>query len=132
MKATINFSEIDQLLSRKGINVTLSRGYNNNSFCVYYPFSIFFVKKDISATIVLVGYSSSEVRLKFTLYGLGILENKAKSIIRSKLPQFITMVDDNELKVDINNINALKKAGIRINLNNIVINNSGFNIDVTI
>ena len=132
MKATIYFSEINQLLSRKGINATLSSSYKTNSFRVYYSFNILFVKKEISATIDLVGYTSSDVRLKFTLYGLGILENKAKSIIRSKLPQFITMVDDNELKVDIGNINALKKVGIRINLNDIVIDNSGFNIDVMI
>lgn len=132
MKATIYFSEINQLLSRKGIKATLSSGYQTNSFRVYYPLKILFVKKDVSITIRLKGYSDTVIDLGFSLYGLGSLENKAKKVIKNKLPSFITMVNDNELKVDVGNIQALKKAGIRINLNNIVIDDSGFIVDLDI
>lgn len=130
MIANINFSEINQLLGRKGIKATLSNGYQTNSFRVYYPLKILFVKKDVSITIRLKGYSDTVIDLGFSLYGLGSLENKAKKVIKNKLPNFITMVNDNELKVDVGNIQALKKAGIRINLNNIVIDDSGFMVDL--
>ena len=130
MKATIYFSEINQLLSRKGIKATLSSGYETNSFRVQYTFRILlFIKKDVSATIRLKSYSDTVINLGFSLYGLGSLENKAKKVIRNKLPGFITMVKDNELKVDIGNIKALKKAGIQVRLNNIEINDLGLIIN---
>lgn len=129
MKATIYFSEINQLLSRKGIKATLSSGYETNSFRVQYTLKVLFIRKDVSATIRLKGYSDTVINLGFSLYGLGALENKAKKVIKNKLPSFISLVSDNELKVDLGNIQALKKAGIRINLNNIVINDLGFIID---
>lgn len=129
MKATIYFSEINQLLSRKGIKTTLSSGYETNSFRVQYTFKILFIKKDVSATIRLKSYSDTVINLGFSLYGLGSLENKAKRVIKNKLPGFITMVKDNELKVDIGNIKALKKAGIQVRLNNIEINDLGLIIN---
>lgn len=132
MKANINFSEINQLLRRKGIDATLSQGYNRNSFRVHYALRILFVKKDISATVGLAGYTSSDISLKFTLFGLDLLENTARNVIRNKLPNFITMVGGNELKVDLANIPALKKAGIKLSLNNFAIDDSGFAIDVDI
>lgn len=132
MKANINFFEINQLLSRNGINATLSSGYETNSFRVQYTLKILFIKKDVSATIRLKGYSDTVINLGFSLYGLGSLENKAKNVIKNKLPDFITMVSDNELKVDIGNIKVLKKAGIRIRINNISIDSSSFMVDVAI
>lgn len=132
MKATIYFSEINQFLSRKGIKATLSSGYETNSFRVQYTLKILFIKKDVSATIRLKGYSDTVINLGFSLYGLGSLENKAKNVIRNKLPNFITMIGDNELKVDLANIPALKRAGIRLSLNNFAIHDSGFAIDVGI
>lgn len=132
MKATIYFSEINQLLSRKGIDATLSQCYNCNSFRVNYMLKILFVNKNISATVGLAGYTSSDINLKFTLFGLGLLENKAKKVIRNKLPKFITMIGDNELKVDLANIPALKRAGISLSLNDFAIHDFGFAIDVGI
>lgn len=132
MKANINFSEINQLLGRKGIKATLSSGYQTNSFRVYYPLKILFVKKDVSVTIKLKGYSATVINWEFSLNGLGSLENKAKKVIKKKLPSFITLVNDKELKVDVGNIQALKKAGIRVKINNLVINDSGFIADLNI
>lgn len=132
MKANIYFSEINQLLSRKGIKATLSSGCQTNSFRVYYPLKILFIKKDVSATIDLKGFDGNVINLKFFLYGLGSMENKAINVIRKKLPSFVTLVNGKELKVDVGNIPALKKAGIRIRLNNIVINDSGFNADLNL
>lgn len=132
MKATIYFSEINQFLSRKGINATLSSGYDTNTFRVQYTLKILFVRKDVSATIRLKSYSDTVINLGFSFYGLGSLENNAKNVIRNKLPNFITMIGDNELKMDLANIPALKRAGIRLSLNNFAIHDSGFAIDVDI
>lgn len=132
MIANINFSEINQLLSRKGINVTLSGGYNTNSFRVYYPLKFLFIKKDVTATIHLLNFDDSTVNLKFSLYGLGDLENRAKKIIQKKLPDWISMIGTDELKVNLGGIATLKTAGIILKVNSLLIDDSGISADLNL
>lgn len=132
MIANINFSEISQLLSRKGINVTLSGGHNTNSFRVYYPLKFLFIKKDVTAIIHLLNFDDSAINLKFSLYGLGDLENRAKKIIQKKLPDWISMIGTDELKVNLGGIAALKTAGIILKVNSLLIDDSGISADLNL
>lgn len=129
MIANINYSEINQLLGRKGINVTLSGGYNANSFRVYYPLKFLFVKKDVTVVIHLLNFDDSAINLKFSLYGLGSLENRAIKILKNRLPAYISMIGTDGLKVNLGDIAPLKAAGIHLKINSLLIDDSGIAAD---
>lgn len=132
MIANINFSEINQLLSRKGINVTLSEGYNTNSFRVYYPLKFLFIKKDVTAIIHLLNFDDSAINLKFSLYGLGNLENRAKEILKNRLPTYVSIIGTDGLKVNLGDIAPLKAAGIHLKINSLLIDDSGIAADLNL
>lgn len=132
MIANINFSEINQLLSRKGINVTLSGGYNTNSFRVYYPLKFLFIKNDVTAIIHLLNFDDSAINLKFSIYGLGNLENRAKKILKDRLPAYISMTGTDGLKVNLGDIAPFKALGIHLKINSLLIDDSGIAADLNL
>ena len=131
MKASISFPELQNIIAEKAQqNIGLSF-VDERTVKVTYPLNLGFLKKDISANLVIKEMTGSDLLLQFAAgMATDTLLNTVLSLFQNKIPQgLIEKRPDSHLLLHLGSIEQLQPVFEKIKVNGISVVANGLEVD---
>lgn len=131
MKASISFPEIQNLLADK-IEQPVSLGYvNEKTMKVTYPLNLGFIKKDISANLIIKELVGSDLLLQIDAgFGSDTMLNTILSLLKNKIPEgLLEKRPDSQILLHLGQIEQVKNVFEKIEVHSLHVLGDGLEAD---
>ena len=131
MKASISFPEIQRLLQEKAQQTIGVSFVDPKTIKVTYPLDLGFIKKDISADLVIKGLTGSDLLLQLSAgFGSDTLLTTVLSLVKSKIPEgLIEKRPDSHLLLHLGEIEQMKAVFDKVDVNDIHVLSEGLEVE---
>ena len=131
MKASISFPEIQRLLQEKAQQTIGLSFVDPKTIKVTYPLDLGFIKKDISADLVIKGLTGSDLLLQLSAgFGSDTLLTTVLSLVKSKIPEgLIEKRPDSHLLLHLGEIEQMKAVFDKVDVNDIHVLSEGLEVE---
>ena len=121
MKASISFPEIQTLLKEKAQQTIGFAFVDPKTIKVTYPLNLGFIKKDISADLIIKDLTGSDLLLQLSAgFGSDTLLTTPLSFVKDKIPEgLIEKRPDSHILLHLGKIDQLKSVFEKINVNDL-------------
>jgi len=133
MRASISFPEIQKLLKEKAQqNIGLSF-VDPKTVKVTYPLDLGFIKKDISADLIIKELTGSDLLLQLSAgFGSDTMLTTLLSFVKGKIPEgLIEKRPDSHLLLHLGAIEQMKTVFEKLDVNDIHVINDGLEVEGT-
>ena len=134
MKASISFPELQNLITEKA-NQNISFSYvNGNTIRVTYPIDLRFMKKDISANLIIKELKGSDLLVQLSA-GLGTdtLLTTVLNLLKNKIPEgLIEKRADSHLLLHLGEIEQVKTVFEKIDIRDLHVIGEGLEVEGTL
>ena len=134
MRASISFPEIQKLLKEKAQqNIGLSF-IDPKTVKVTYPLDLGFIKKDISADLIIKELTGSDLLLQLSAgFGSDTMLTTVLSLVKGKIPEgLIEKRPDSHLLLRLGAIEQMKPVFEKLDVNGIHVINDGLEVEGTL
>lgn len=134
MKASISFPEIQNLLVEKTKQSIALEYVDGKTIRVTYPLNLAFIKKDISANLIIKGMTGSDLLLQFAAgFGSDAMLTTVLGLFKGKIPEgLIEKCPDSHLLLHLGGIEQLQPVFEKIIVNDIRVLSEGLEVDGTL
>ncbi len=131
MKASISFPEIEKLLTEK-VQQTMAFAFvNDKTVKVSYPLNLGFIKKDISANLIIKELMGSDLLLQLDA-GLGsdTMLTTVLSLLKDKIPAgLIEKRPESQILLHLDQIENVKTVFEKVNVKDLHVLNEGLEVE---
>ena len=127
MKASISFPELQNIIAEKAKQQIAFAFVDGKTMRVTYPFNLGFIKKDISANIIIKELIGSDLLVKMDA-GLGTdtMITTVLSLLKGKIPEgLLEKRPDNQLLVHLGQIENVRNLFEKIDITDLHVLNEG-------
>lgn len=131
MKASISFPELQNLIIEKAKQPISLAFVDSKTVCVSYPLNLGFIKKNISANLIIKDLIGSDLLVQLSA-GLGTdtLLTTALNMLRGKIPQgLLEQRPDSHLLLHLGQIEQVKAVFDKVDVHNIYVINEGLEVE---
>ena len=131
MKASISFPEIQNLITEKA-NQPISLSFvDPKTVRVTYPLNLGFIKKDISANLIIKELIGSDLLLQLsTGFGADTMLTTALSFFQNKIPEgLIEKRPDSHILLHLGQIEQMKSVFEKIDIHDLHVLNEGLEVE---
>ena len=131
MKASISFPEIQKLITAKAQQSISLSFVDEKTICVTYPLNLGFIKKDISANLIIKELTGSDLLLQLDA-GLGsdAMLGTVLSLVKGKIPEgLMEKRPDSHLLLHLGQIEQVKSVFEKVNVNDLHVLNEGIELE---
>ena len=131
MKASISFPEIQNLITEK-VNQPISLSFvDPKTVRVTYPLNLGFIKKDISANLIIKELIGSDLLLQLsTGFGADTMLTTVLSLLQNKIPEgLIEKRPDSHLLLHLGQIEQMKSVFEKIDIHDLHVLNEGLEVE---
>lgn len=131
MKASISFYELQKIINEKAKQVVSFSCVNAKTVKIIYPIDLGFIKKDISADLIIKELKGSDLLIQLSA-GLGTdtLLKTVLSLLKNKIPE--TLVEkrpDSHLLLHLGEVEQAKQVLEKITVNDLHVIADGFEVE---
>ena len=131
MKASISFPELQNLIAEKAMQQIGLAFVNGKTLRVTYPLNLGFIKKDISANLLIKELTGSDLLLQLDA-GLGsdTMLTTVLSLLRDKLPEgLIEKRPESQLLIHLGQIENVKTVFEKVDVTDLHVLNEGLEVE---
>ena len=131
MKASISFPEIQNLITEK-VNQPISLSFvDPKTVRVTYPLNLGFIKKDISANLIIKELIGSDLLLQLsTGFSADTMLTTVLSLLQNKIPEgLIEKRPDSHLLLHLGQIEQMKSVFEKIDIHDLHVLNEGLEVE---
>ena len=131
MKASISFPELQNLIAEKAKQQIGLAFVDGKTIRVTYPFNLGFIKKDISANLLIKELTGSDLLLQLDA-GLGsdTMLTTVLSLLRDKLPEgLIEKRPESQLLIHLGQIENVKTVFEKVDVTDLHVLNEGLEVE---
>lgn len=131
MKASISFPELQNLIAEKAKQQIGLAFVDGKTIRVTYPFNLGFIKKDISANLLIKELTGSDLLLQLDA-GLGsdTMLTTVLSLLRDKLPEgLIEKLPESQLLIHLGQIENVKTVFEKVDVTDLHVLNEGLEVE---
>ena len=131
MKASISFAELQNLITEKA-KQNISFSYvDGKSVKVTYPLNLGFIKKDISADLIIKELTGSDLLVQLSAgLGTGTMVTTVLNLLRNKIPEgLIEKRPDNHLLLHLGAIEQVKSVFEQIDIRDLHVIDEGLEVE---
>ena len=131
MKASISFPEIQNLMTEK-VNQPISLSFvDPKTVRVTYPLNLGFIKKDISANLIIKELIGSDLLLQLsTGFSADTMLTTVLSLLQNKIPEgLIEKRPDSHLLLHLGQIEQMKSVFEKIDIHDLHVLNEGLEVE---
>ena len=131
MKASISFPEIQQLLQEKAQQAIGLSFVDPKTIKVTYPLDLGFIKKNISADLIIKELTGSDLLLQLSAgFGSDTLLTTVLSLVKGKIPEgLIEKRPDSHLLLHLGEIEQMKAVFEKVDVNDIHVLTEGLEVE---
>ena len=131
MKASISFPEIQQLLQEKAQQTIGLSFVDPKTVKVTYPLDLGFIKKNISADLIIKELTGSDLLLQLSAgFGSDTLLTTVLSLVKGKIPEgLIEKRPDSHLLLHLGEIEQMKTVFEKVDVNDIHVISEGLEVE---
>ena len=131
MKASISFPEIQQLLQEKAQQTIGLSFVDPKTVKVTYPLDLGFIKKNISADLIIKELTGSDLLLQLSAgFGSDTLLTTVLSLVKGKIPEgLIEKRPDSHLLLHLGEIEQMKAVFEKVDVNDIHVLTEGLEVE---
>lgn len=131
MKASISFPELQTLITEKA-NQPIAFGFvNEKTVRVTYPLNLGFIKKDISADLIIKELTGTDLLLQLSAgFGSDTMLTTVLSILHNKIPEgLIEKRPDSHIMLHLGQIEQVKSVFEKIDIRDLHVINEGLEVE---
>ena len=131
MKASISFPELQNLITEKA-NQPIAFGFvNEKTVRVTYPLNLGFIKKDISADLIIKELTGTDLLLQLSAgFGSDTMLTTVLSILHNKIPEgLIEKRPDSHIMLHLGQIEQVKPVFEKIDIRDLHVINEGLEVE---
>ena len=131
MKASISFPELQNLITEKA-NQAISFSYvDPKTVRVTYPLNLGFIKKDISANLIIKELKGSDLLLQLDAgFGSDTMLNTVLGLLKGKIPaDLIEKQPDSHLLLHLDQIEQVKAVFDKVDINDLHVLREGLEVE---
>ena len=131
MKASISFPELQSLITEKA-NQPIAFGFvNEKTVRVTYPLNLGFIKKDISADLIIKELTGTDLLLQLSAgFGSDTMLTTVLSILHNKIPEgLIEKRPDSHIILHLGQIEQVKSVFEKIDIRDLHVINEGLEVE---
>ena len=131
MKASISFPELQNLITEKA-NQPIAFGFvNEKTVRVTYPLNLGFIKKDISADLIIKELTGTDLLLQLSAgFGSDTMLTTVLSILHNKIPEgLIEKRPDSHIILHLGQIEQVKSVFEKIDIRDLHVINEGLEVE---
>lgn len=131
MKASISFPELQNLITEKA-NQAISFSYvDPKTVRVTYPLNLGFIKKDISANLIIKELKGSDLLLQLDAgFGSDTMLNTVLGLLKGKIPaDLIEKQPDSHLLLHLDQIEQVKAVFDKVDINDLHVLSEGLEVE---
>ncbi len=131
MKASISFPELQSLITEKA-NQPIAFGFvNEKTVRVTYPLNLGFIKKDISADLIIKELTGTDLLLQLSAgFGSDTMLTTVLSILHNKIPEgLIEKRPDSHIMLHLGQIEQVKSVFEKIDIRDLHVINEGLEVE---
>ena len=131
MKASISFPELQNLITEKA-NQPIAFGFvNEKTVRVIYPLNLGFIKKDISADLIIKELTGTDLLLQLSAgFGSDTMLTTVLSILHNKIPEgLIEKRPDSHIMLHLGQIEQVKPVFEKIDIRDLHVINEGLEVE---
>jgi hypothetical protein len=131
MKASISFPELQSLITEKA-NQPIAFGFvNEKTVRVTYPLNLGFIKKDISADLIIKELTGTDLLLQLSAgFGSDTMLTTVLSILHNKIPEgLIETRPDSHIMLHLGQIEQVKSVFEKIDIRDLHVINEGLEVE---
>ena len=131
MKASISFSELQGLVKEKADQTIAFSYVDGKTLRVTYPLSIGFIKKDISANLIIKEMTGSNLLLQLSAGpGTDMLLTTILNLVKNKIPEgLVEKCPDSHVLLHLDQVEQLKPVFEKIKVDDINILGDGLEVE---
>lgn len=131
MKASISFPEIQNLILEKAKQPVFLDYVDGKTFRVTYPFKMGFIKKDISANLIIKNLTGSDLLVQLaTGFASDMVLSTLIELFKGKIPEgLVEKCPDSHLLLHLGQIEQLQPLFEKLTVNNIQVLNDGVEVE---
>ena len=121
MKASISFPELERLITEKA-NQPIAFGFvDNKTVRVIYPLNLGFIKKDISADLIIKELTGTDLLLQLSAgFGSDTMLTTVLSLLHNKIPEgLIEKRPDSHIMLHLDKIEQVKSVFEKIDIHDL-------------
>ena len=131
MKASISFPELQNLIKEKANQPVSFSFVDGKTLRVTYPLNLGFIKKDITANLIIKELSGNDLLLKLDA-GLGsdTMLNTVLGLLKGKIPEgLLEKKPESHLLLHLDQIEQMKAVLDKVNINDIHVLSEGLEVE---
>ena len=131
MKASISFSELQGLIKEKADQTISFSSVDRKTFRVTYPLNLGFIKKDISANLIVKEMMGSDLLLQLSAGpGTDALLTTVLNLAKNKIPEgLLEKRPDSHILLHLDQVEQLKSVFEKINISDIHVLDEGLEVE---
>ena len=134
MKASISFPEIQKLLAEKTQQTVAFAFVNNKTVKVTYPLNLGFIKKDISADLIIKELMGSDLLLQLDAgFGSDTMLTTVLGLLKGKIPEgLMEKRQDSCLLLHLDQIEQVKAVFEKVDITDLHVITEGLEVEGTL
>lgn len=131
MKASISFSEIENLLTEKTQQTMAFAFINDKTVKVSYPLNLGFIKKDISANLIIKELTGSDLLLQLDAgFGSDTMLTTVLGLLKGKVPEgLIEKRPDSHLLLHLGQIEQVQSVFEKVDVTDLHVLTEGLEVE---
>lgn len=131
MKASISFSELQDIIKEKAGQAFSFSPVDRRTFRVTYPLNLGFIKKDISANLIVKEMMGSDLLLQLSAGpGTDALLTTVLNLAKNKIPEgLLEKRPDSHILLHLDQVEQLKSVFEKINISDIHVLDEGLEVE---
>ncbi len=131
MKASISFSELQNLITEKASQAISFSYVDPKTVRVTYPLNLGFIKKDISANLIIKELKGSDLLLQLDAgFGSDTMLNTVLGLLKGKIPaNLIEKQPDSYLLLHLDQIEQVKAVFEKVNISDLHVLSEGLEVE---
>ncbi len=131
MKASISFSEIENLLTEKTQQTMAFAFVNDKTVKVSYPLNLGFIKKDISANLIIKELTGSDLLLQLDAgFGSDTMLTTVLGLLKGKVPEgLIEKRPDSHLLLHLGQIEQVQSVFEKVDVTDLHVLTEGLEVE---
>ena len=134
MKASISFPELQNIIAERAKQQIALAFVDRKTICVTYPLNLGFIKKDISANLIIKELVGSDLLLQLDAgFGSDTMLNTVLSLLKDKIPAgLIEKRPESQILLHLDQIENVKSVFEKVNVTDLHVLTEGLEVEGTL
>ena len=131
MKASISFPELQNIIAERAKQQIALAFVDRKTICVTYPLNLGFIKKDISANLIIKELVGSDLLLQLDAgFGSDTMLNTVLSLLKDKIPAgLIEKRPESQILLHLDQIENVKSVFEKVNVTDLHVLTEGLEVE---